>query len=202
MKPAIVLLIAALGLPVRGQTNSVENGGSVLNVRQFSGNDIGAQVNAAAVKCKWGSVCHIVIPPSGPVKLTTQIVMVDGEEVECSRSGYMGSWREEVATQLEYTGGGVAVTMNGRGDSIVGYSLRLSAKAATGVWMGGHSDRASQITVRGAGTGTTLVRISGRDAEDIHLEDSRLVNFCGDRRGSRSRQRHLSDSHYRLWSCS
>lgn len=179
MKATFFLLIAVLGLPVPGQMDMAQTDGTVLNARQFSGDDIGAQVNAAAATCARGSVCHIVIPPSGPVRLTTPIVMVDGEVVECSRSGFVGSGRDEVATQLEYVGEGVAVTMNGRGESLAGCSLRLGASAANGVWMGGHSDRASQITVSGGGTGTTLVRISGRDTEDVHLEDSRLVNFVG-----------------------
>jgi hypothetical protein len=45
--------------------------------------------------------------------------------------------------------------------------------------MGGYSDHANQITVNGGGRETTLVHISGRDTEDAHLDDSRLVNFVG-----------------------
>lgn len=179
MRLAIILFITLLAMPVFGQANLVQENGTVLNARQFAGGDIGAQVNAAAATCVRESVCHIVVPPSGPTPLMTPIVMVDGEEVECSRSGYVGSGNEEVAAQLDYVGEGVAVTMHGRGDSISGCSLRLGVSASVGVWMSGHSDRASQITVSGGGTETTLVRVSGRDTEDVHLEDSRLVNFAG-----------------------
>ena len=152
----------------------------VLNAKDFPGSDIGEQVNAAAATCRRGSVCHIVIPPSGLLTLTTPIVMVDGEEVECSRSGYIRTGGEPIrGAQLEYSGAGIEVTMNGSGDTLLGCGLRLGTSAVGGVLMGGHSDFASQITVSGGGTGTTLVRISGRDTEDVHLEDSRLVNFVG-----------------------
>ncbi len=194
MKPISIVFAAVLGLLAFGRTNplllpgiaSQTSPGSdlgVLNARTFPGSDIGAQVNAAAATCARGSICHILIPPGSPVPLTTPIVMLDGEEVECSRSGYVGSGVDAPSAQLEYTGSGVAVTMNGRGDSLLGCSLRLDASAAGGIWMGGHSDRADQVTVSGGGTGTTLVRVSGlasgRDTEDAHLEDSRLVNFAG-----------------------
>jgi len=106
--------------------------------------------------------------------------MTDAEEVECSPSGYVESGDDEQAAgQLEYAGAGIAVTMNGRGDSLLGCGLRLGSSAMGGVWMRGHSDRADHIMVSGGGTATTLVRISGRDTEDVHLEDSRLVNFVG-----------------------
>lgn len=189
---AFGLVMAAFGqAPARSVPESSQqisgiagqNSGAVLDAEQFPGEDVGAQVNAAAGTCARGSICHIVIPPGGPSRLTTPIVMVDAEEVECSRSGYVGSSVDETVAQLEYAGAGVAVTMNGRGDSLFGCGLRLGASAAGGVWMGGHSDYASQITVSGGGTVTTLVRVSGlasgRDTEDAHLEDSRLVNFVG-----------------------
>ena len=179
MKPVTILFVAVLSVSAFGQVGPAQNSGAVLNARDFPGDDIGAQINAAAATCVRGSVCLIAIAPGGPLKLMTPIVMADGEDVECSRSGYVGSGKEEVPTQLYYEGAGVAVTMNGRGDSIAGCSLRLGASAAIGVWIGGHSDRASQITVSGGGTGTTLVRISGQDTEDVHFEDSRLVNFVG-----------------------
>jgi hypothetical protein len=140
-------------------------------------------VNAAAATCEQGSVCHIVIPPSGRLTLTTPIVMVDGEEVECSRSGYISDGQHAPVVQMEYAGNGVAVTMAGRGDTLRGCGLRLMETATAGVLIGGHSNYANQITVSGGGTGTTLVRVSGsasgRDTEDAHLEDSRLVNFSG-----------------------
>jgi len=163
--------------------SDVQVEGAALNARQFPGGDIGAQVDAAAATCARDSVCHIVIPSSGPVTLTTPIVMVDGEEVECSRSGYITDGQHEPASQLEYGGNGIAITMSGRGDTLRGCGLRLGSLAGVGVLMGGHSNYASQITVSGGGTGTTLVRVSGlasgRDTEDAHLEDSRLVNFVG-----------------------
>jgi hypothetical protein len=191
MKPIAILFVAGLGVCAFGQANisplpgiashpSQSSDTAVLNAREFPGSDIGAQVNAAVAACARGSICHIVIPSGSAVRLTTPIVMTDAEEVECSPSGYVGSGVEEPeAAQLDYSGPGVAVTMNGRGDSLVGCGLRLGASAAGGVWMSGHSDRADQITVSGGGTGTTLVRISGRDTEDVHLQDSRLVNFVG-----------------------
>ncbi len=189
VKPISIVFAAVLGILAFGRTNllpgiasrtSQVSDSGILNAREFPGSDIGAQVNAAAATCARGSICHIVIPPGSPVPLTTPIVMQDAEEVECSRSGYVGSSADApMAAQLEYAGSGVAVTMNGRGDSLLGCSLRLGASAAGGIWMGGHSDRADQVTVSGGGTGTMLVRVSGRDAEDTHLQDSRLVNFVG-----------------------
>jgi hypothetical protein len=151
----------------------------VLNARSFAGNDIGAQVSAAAAQCRENSPCHILIPPSAPIIFTTPIVMRDAEELECSPSGYVGSGRESIRAQLDYEGTGTAVTMNGRASFLLGCNLRLGTSAAVGVWMSGHSDRASRITISGGGTGTTLVRISGRDTEDAHLEDSKLVHFVG-----------------------
>jgi hypothetical protein len=179
MKSAAILIVALLGTSLFSQTTTAQYEGAVLNAREFPGEDIGAQVNTAAASCARESACHIVIPPSGPIKLTTPIVMTDGETVECSRSGYVGSGSRSVVAQINYEGAGVAVTMNGRGDSLLGCSLRLGASAASGVWMGGHSDYANQVTVSGGGTATTLVHISGRDTEDVHLEDSRLVDFVG-----------------------
>src|SRR5277367_3373559 len=164
------------GAPAKGE-------GTVLNAREYPGEDVGAQVNAAAATCVRGSVCHIVIPPSGRVALTTPIVMVDGEEVECSRSGYITDGQNDPVLQLEYSGNGVAVTMNGRGQTLRGCGLLLGQTAVAGVLMGGHSNYASEITVSGGGVTTTLVRVSGmaskRDTEDAHLDDSRLVNFVG-----------------------
>jgi hypothetical protein len=182
---AAALATAAFGQtslpPAQDQTSPATPKDIVLNARDFPGSDIGAQVNAASAQCRGNSVCHVVIPPSEPLILTTPIVMGDGEQLECSRSGYVGSGRGEIVAQLEYPGEGIAVTMSGRGDSLVGCGLRLGPSVAGGVWISGHSDRASQITVSGGGTATTLVRISGRnrDTEDAHLEDSRLVNFVG-----------------------
>ena len=190
---AFGLVMAAFGqAPARSVPESSQqisgtagqNSGAVLDAGQFPGEDIGAKVNAAAATCARGSICHIVIPPGGPSRLTTPIVMVDEEQVECFRSGYVGSSVDApAAAQLEYAGSGVAVTMKGSGDSLSGCGLRLGASAAGGVWMGGHSNYASQIMVSGGGTGTTLVRVSGlasgRDTEDTHLEDSLLVNFVG-----------------------
>jgi hypothetical protein len=190
VKPISIVFAAVLGLLAFGRANllllpviasqtSQGSDSAVLNARAFPGSDIGAQVNAAAATCARGSICHVVIPPGGPVLLTTPIVMLDAEEVECSRSGYVDSGVDAPAAQLDYAGSGVAVTMNGRGDSLLGCSLLLGASSAIGIWMGGQSDRADQVTVSGGGTGTTLVRVSGRDTEDAHLQDSRLVNFVG-----------------------
>lgn len=183
-----VRIMAVVSIAAFGQTNSPSLPKSsepttttaTLNAREFPGDDIGAQVNSAAASCARGSVCHIVIPPSGQLSLTTPIVMVNAEMVECSRSGYVRTNSESAfATQLNYTGTGVAVTMNGGGDTLLGCGLRLGSSAAGGVLMGGYSDHANQITVNGGGRETTLVQISGRDTEDAHLDDSRLVNFVG-----------------------
>src|SRR5271155_2807700 len=168
------------GLPAGAPAQSE---GAVLNAREYQGADIGAQVNAAAATCTRGGVCHVVIPPGGRLALATPIVMVDGEELECSRSGYITDSQRDPALQLEYSGNGVAVTMNGRGQTLRGCGLRLGQSAVAGVLIGGHSNYASEITVSGGGVATTLVRISGlasnRDTEDAHLDDSRLVNFVG-----------------------
>ena len=183
-----VLILAVVSIAAFGQTNSPSlpkssaptTASATLNAREFPGDDIGAQVNSAAASCARGSVCHIVIPPSGQLSLTTPIVMVNAETVECSRSGYVRTNSESAsATQLNYTGTGIAVTMNGRGDTLLGCGLRLGSSAGGGVLMGGYSDHANQITVNGGGRETTLVQISGRDTEDAHLDDSRLVNFVG-----------------------
>ncbi len=183
-----VLIMAVVLIAAFGQTNSPSlpksseptTASATLNAKEFPGDDIGAQVNSAAASCARGSVCHIVIPPSGQLSLTTPIVMVNAETVECSRSGYVRTNGESAsATQLNYTGTGIAVTMNGRGDTLLGCGLRLGSSSAGGVLMGGYSDHANQITVNGGGRETTLVQISGRDTEDAHLDDSRLVNFVG-----------------------
>jgi hypothetical protein len=193
MKFKGILVAAALAASAFGQSvpssstqsstppnPAVLSGEGILNAREFPGDDIGAQVNAAAATCRRGSACHILIPPSAALALTTPIVMVNGEEVECSRSGYVqtGNQRAPIA-QLNYSGTGIAVTMNGRGDTLLGCSVSLGPSAATGVLMSGYSDYASQITMIGGGSGTTLVHISGRDTEDAHLDDSRLVDFVG-----------------------
>jgi hypothetical protein len=190
MKLKSVLVAAAFAIPAFSQneqpsaaTATEQHEGAVLNAREYPGSDIGAQVNAAATQCARGGVCHIVIPPSGQITLTTPIMMVDAEEIECSRSGYITDGRHEPVMQLEYAGSGIAVTMAGRGDTLRGCGLRLGTTATVGVLIGGYSNHASEITVSGGGTATTLVRVSGsasgRDTEDAHLEDSRLVNFTG-----------------------
>jgi hypothetical protein len=164
-------------------TLTTQSDNAVLNASQFPGGDIGAQVNAAAAACTAGSICHIVIQPSRQLTFTTPIVMVDAEEVDCSHSGYISDGQHDPVVQMEYSGNGVAVTMAGRGDTLHGCGLRLRETATAGVLIGGHSNYASQITVSGGGTRTTLVRVSGstsgRDTEDAHLDDSRLVNFSG-----------------------
>lgn len=77
---------------------------------------------------------------------------VNAEMVECSPSGYVRINSEGAsATQLNYTATGIAVTMNGRGDTLLGCGLRLGSSAAGGVLMGGYSDHANQITVKGVG---------------------------------------------------
>ena len=45
--------------------------------------------------------------------------------------------------------------------------------------MSGHSEPRQPDHHQRRGKATTLVRISGRDTEDAHLEDSRLVDFVG-----------------------
>ncbi len=152
----------------------------VINANQFSGSDVGARVNAAAATCAAGSICHIVIPPSGQLALTTPIVMTNAEELECSQSGFVQNTNQGAsATQLRYTGTGTAITMNGRGDTLLGCNLLLDPSASVGVLMGGFSDHANQITVSGGDEHAILVHISGSGAEDIHLENSRLANFRG-----------------------
>jgi hypothetical protein len=112
-----VLILTVVSIAAFGQTNSPSllksseptTTAATLNAREFPGDDIVAQVNAAAASCARGSVCHIVIPPSGQLSLTTPIVMVNAETVECSRSGYVRTNSESAsATQLNYTGTGIA----------------------------------------------------------------------------------------------
>jgi hypothetical protein len=223
MKLQIILVAVALAVSAFGQSvpvsspqssaplpnSGMQDEGAVLNARQFPGGDIGAQVNAAGVRCGrgnvWeGNVCHIVIPPSGRVTLTTPILMVDGEEMECSRSGYIADGQHEPETQLEYKGSEIAVTMNGRGDTLRGCGLRLGEATDIGVLMGGHSNYASQISEWRRDRNDAGARVWGRIEEGYgRYASGRFAadKFFRDWSGNRSCERHVPDAYYCLWRC-
>jgi hypothetical protein len=69
--------------------------------------------------------------------------------------------------------------MNNKAGRFVGCDLLLGGSAAAGIVMGGYSNHADDVGVRGGGTGTILVHISGSATEDNHLENSRLSDFVG-----------------------
>jgi len=169
---------------------STKNGCSLyLIATNFPGGDIGAQVNNAAATCTNGQQCHIIVPPMAQAAITTPIVYVANETVECPRIGAIdNSAGSDPYTNLTYFGSGTAITMPTANGRLIGCDLLLGPSVTNGIWMGSasavlnaYSNHVEDASVRGGGTGTTLVKISCPNAacEDNNLINSRLSDFIG-----------------------
>lgn len=171
---AFTLLLLTLFVPlVRAQTGA-------LNPLQFSGSDIGAQINNAAATCVSGQPCLIVLPPGPQLTFTQAITFVPNETVQCPRSSQIANDSGGDSTaRLNYIGSNTAVTMNNAGGRFIGCDLLLGMSATNGIVMGGYSNFVEDAGVRGGGSATTLVHISGTATEDNHLSNSRLSDFIG-----------------------
>lgn len=170
---AIILLPASILSVAEAQTGT-------LDPLSYTGSDIGAKINAAAATCATGSQCWIVLPPGTQLAFTTTIAFVANETVQCPVSGTVSANSSgNSTTKLSYTGTGAAITMNSNAGHLLGCDLLLGSSAQYGIVMGGYSNHADQVGVRGGGTATTLVHISGTAAEDNHLSSSRLSDFVG-----------------------
>src|SRR6266576_3454505 len=166
-------LLLLLGNICKAQTG-------ILDPTQFPGTDIALQINNAAASCTANSQCWISLPPGTKLIFSHTITFINNETVECPRSGAVDNTTGgDSTTKLSYTGSGVAVQMNNKAGRFVGCDLLLGGSAAAGVVMGGYSNHADDIGVRGGGTGTDLIHISGTAAEDNHFENSRLSDFVG-----------------------
>ena len=145
-----------------------------------SGSDIGAWVNAAAARCNSSQQCYIIIPPSAQLTITTPIVFANNETLECTRQNKIDNTNgSNSGAQLYYNGSGTAVTMGVYGGRFVGCDLLLGSSATAGVVMSGYSNHITDAGIRGGGTSTYLVHISGTATEDNHVERSRLSYFTG-----------------------
>ena len=151
-------------------------------------NDIGVQiVNAVRNFCPTVAQCHIVIfpnpNPSYPqytISSSNEMVFVANETVECPASNAIDNTTgSDSGAQISYTGTGAAVTMNSKGGRFIGCDLLLGPSVSAGIVMGGYSNYARDVGVRGGGTGTYMVHISGSATEDNHLENSRISDFIG-----------------------
>ena len=165
----------------------------ILYTDEFEGVDIGAKVNAAAATCIIQAPCHIRVTPHAQYSFSTSIVFVPNETVECSPSGSTQNNGEgDSRASLHYTGEGIAVTLSPDPTAAshwIGCDLLLDATAKTGILMPGYSGYVVDAALRGGGTGTTLIHVSGTPAENIHIranptednhiEQSRLGNFTG-----------------------
>lgn len=173
--------------------NVSRNVNGILYADKFEGADIGAKVNAAAATCIMGAPCHIVVAPHAQYSFSTSIVFVPNETVECSPSGSIQNNRAgDSRALLHYRGDGIAVTLSQDSTAAshwIGCDLLLDATAITGILMPGYGGYVIDAALRGGGTGTTLIHVSGTPAENIHvrgnptednhIERSRLGNFIG-----------------------
>jgi hypothetical protein len=173
--------------------NVSRNVNGILYADKFEGADIGAKVNAAAATCITGVPCHIVVAPHAQYSFSTSIVFVPNETVECSPSGSIQNNRAgDSQALLHYRGDGIAVTFSQDSNAAshwIGCDLLLDATAITGILMPGYGGYVIDAALRGGGTGTTLIHVSGTPAENIHvrgnptednhIERSRLGNFIG-----------------------
>lgn len=173
--------------------NVSRNGNGILQANEFEGVDIGAKVNAAAATCIIGAPCHILVAPHAQYSFSTSIVFVPNETVECSPSGSIQNNRAgDSQALLHYRGDGIAVTLSQDSTAAshwIGCDLLLDATATTGILMPGYGGYVIDAALRGGGTRTTLIHVSGTPAENIrirqnstednHIERCRLGNFTG-----------------------
>src|SRR5256885_1809153 len=165
----------------------------ILYADECEGGDIGAKVNAAAATCIKGAPCHILVAAHAQYFFSTSIVFKPNETVECSPSGSIqNSNAGDSQALLHYTGHGIAVTLSQDSTAAshwIGCDLLLDAMATTGILMPGYGGYVVDAALRGGGTGTTLIHVSGTPAESIdirgnptednHIVQSRLGNFTG-----------------------
>jgi hypothetical protein len=149
-----------------------------------SGGDLGAWINAAAATCTTALECTIDIPPTAQTTITTPIVYVNNETIQCPASNQVNNNRSPNSnSQLVYNGTGTAITMHAFGGRLVGCDLLLGSSVNTGIDIAGYSNwvRDAGVRVSGSSTTTTLIHIgnAGIPTEDCHVADSRLSNFSG-----------------------
>ena len=165
-------------------------------------NDIGVQIaNVVKNFCPSVVQCHIVIMPyPGPAQNSAQsqyiisphneLVFVKNETIECEASSEIDNTNgADPMAEISYDGSGTAITMGTIGGRFEGCDLWLGTNAANGILIGtpsgtAYSNYARDIGVRGGGTNTYLVHISGPNpntltTEDNHLEKSRISDFIG-----------------------
>jgi len=135
-----------------------------VNALNFSGGDLGAQVNAAYASCTSGPGCRIVIPP-GNYNVTTPIVIATkGKEatVECGGTNTTLTWTGSGSASM-FTfaaNGGSPATGNGWGAGIKFCNITSASTTATAITFGlSPSD------------------VTGRSAQGSVLEDSQITGF-------------------------
>src|ERR1700728_2160826 len=114
---------------------STKNGCSLyLIATNFAGGDIGAQVNNAPATCASVRQCHIISPPMARAAITTPIVFVANETVECPRVGAIdNSAGSDPYTNLTYFGSDTAITMPTANGRLIGCDLLLGPSVTNGI---------------------------------------------------------------------
>jgi hypothetical protein len=147
-----------------------------------SGSDVGAWVNSAAAACVSAPQCRVVIPPSAQQTVSTPIVFVKNETLDCPSSNVIANDSgKDTGAQLYYNGTGVAITMNANSGRLVGCDLLLGSSVSVGISVAGYSNHVRDVGLRGGGTSTTLIHVGSTSipTEDNHIERTRLSDWMG-----------------------
>lgn len=150
-----------------------------------TGSDIGAKINNVISANSCGSTtygCAIHIPP-GTASYATAIVLPQNTTVQCDN---LSGWSSEessspTATNLTYTGSGVAVTLSGVQAQFRNCGLTLSSTTTIGVAMTAPNTVVDGDYIINGGVSTKLISMNGGGAgiESPKIRNTDLYNFVG-----------------------
>lgn len=133
---------------IAASTDRTDDEARVFNPLNFSGLDLGAQVNKVSSVCR--SHC-IIVPPPGDYTYTTPIVLGAYQTLGDCRAGAH-------VTSLKFAGSGAAITTM-EGNTICGISLAVGANATEGFLLKGFDIRLQNSYVSGGGASTRIIHI-------------------------------------------
>lgn len=170
--PGLILLALVAAAPQRATaqipsscvTNEVINAACA----DWPGSDIGEKINnATAAICQPDQPCHVVIPPSEPLRFSTTINFVDSMTLECTPMGESARQAKHRPPNLQYTGTGTAVNASGSRVVFQGCGLDVG-NASTGVLLSGNNAQMSNIYLIGGIVRSKTVRMTGGDNIQIN----------------------------------
>src|SRR5271156_3326102 len=136
-----------------------------VNPLNFSGSDLGAQINNAYASCASGSGtgCRIVVPPGSYTVSTPVVIATKGKNasIECSGTSTTLTWTLASGTMFQFAANG-AGSGNGWGEGIKSCNLVNATRRTAAV--------AVQFGVSASDT-------TGRTAQGAYLDNVQITGF-------------------------